>query len=142
MVKGLVDERYITPVEKGMQSLCDVIEIFKTHLSTGKIMQLIMSTTDFQQAISMMALACLHLWSLTISQSEMSKILGDAKGEERQKKIDSDPETAYYSGRVLSSQFYIGSEFPKFFGRIEAIKNFETAAIKSSASSFTGALDE
>ncbi|HPL98029.1 MAG TPA: hypothetical protein PKY71_10825, partial [Smithellaceae bacterium] len=52
------------------------------------------------------------------------------------------PEAAYYSGRVLSSQFYIGAEFPKFYGRIAAIVNNEGAALKVEADNFTGALKE
>ncbi len=51
-------------------------------------------------------------------------------------------EAAYYSGRVLSSQFFIGAEFPKFFGRVECIMNNEGAAIKVESENFTGALKE
>jgi hypothetical protein len=43
---------------------------------------------------------------------------------------------------VLSSQFYIGSEYPKYFGRIECIMGNEAAAIKVVSENFTGALKE
>jgi len=43
---------------------------------------------------------------------------------------------------VLSSQFYIGAEYPKFYGRIAAIVNNEGAALKAEADNFTGALKE
>jgi hypothetical protein len=69
-------------------------------------------------------------------------ILGDTKGEERLKIIAENNEAAYYSGRMLSSQFYIGAEFPKFFGRIECIMLNEGAAIKAASDNFTGALKE
>jgi hypothetical protein len=85
--------------------------------------------------------AWLHLWSLTITIPKMKALLGDAKGEERQKIIADNNEAAYYSGRVLSSQFYIGSEFPKFFGKIESISINEPAAAKATKEIFTGALE-
>jgi hypothetical protein len=68
--------------------------------------------------------------------------LGDAKGEERAKIIANDPEAAYYSGRVLSSQFFIGAELPKFFGMMAAITANEAAALKMESDNFTGALKE
>jgi hypothetical protein len=68
--------------------------------------------------------------------------LGDAKGADRKKILESNPEAAYYSGRVLSAQFFIGAEFPKFFGKIEAIMTNEGAAIKVESENFTGALKE
>jgi hypothetical protein len=43
---------------------------------------------------------------------------------------------------MLSSQFFIGAEFPKFFGRIECIMGNEAAAIKAVGDNFTGALKE
>jgi hypothetical protein len=43
---------------------------------------------------------------------------------------------------VLSSQFYIGAEFPKFFGKAECILGGEAAVIKVTTPCFTGALDE
>jgi hypothetical protein len=43
---------------------------------------------------------------------------------------------------VLSSQFFIGAEFPKYFGMIECIMNNEGAAIKSVSENFTGAPKE
>lgn len=46
------------------------------------------------------------------------------------------------SSRVLSSQFFIGCEFPKYVGRIECLLGNEEAAIKVTADNFTGALKE
>jgi hypothetical protein len=92
--------------------------------------------------MSPLVLAWLHLWSLTITIPKMKTIFGDAKGEERQKIISENSEAAYYGGRVLSSQFFIGSEYPKYFGRIECIMGNEAAAIKATPDNFTGALKE
>ncbi|MBW2561886.1 MAG: acyl-CoA dehydrogenase, partial [Deltaproteobacteria bacterium] len=137
--KGVVDEKYISPVVRGLAKLEEVIEMMKGQMGEGKFMALVLNATPFQQAMFPLILAWLHLWSLTITIPKAKAIMGDDKGEERLKQIAEDAEAAYYSGRMLSSQFYIGSEFPKFFGRIECIMNNEGAALKVDSANFTGA---
>jgi alkylation response protein AidB-like acyl-CoA dehydrogenase len=140
--KGIVDEKYIEPIVRGLAKLEEVIEMMKKQMGEGKFMALVLNATPLQQAFFPLILAWLHLWSLTITIPKSKAILGDAKGEERQKKIAENNEAAYYSGRVLSSQFFIGSEFPKYFGKIECIMNNEGAAIKVASENFTGMMKE
>ncbi|MCP4134991.1 MAG: acyl-CoA dehydrogenase [bacterium] len=140
--KGIVDDKYIDWVQKGIDKTDEVVETFKTQMGSGKFMHLFMNATAFQQALYMQILAWMHLWSLTITIPKMKEIVGDKKGEDRAKLLEENQDAAYYSGRVLSSQFYIGAEFPKFFGRIDCVLGGESAVIKSSTPVFTGALDE
>lgn len=140
--KGIVDDKYITPVARGVEKLDEVINMMKTQMQEGKFMALVLNATPLQQAMFPLVLAWLHLWSLTITIPKMKALFGDAKGEERQKIISENSEAAYYSGRVLSSQFFIGSEYPKYFGKIECIMGNEAAAIKVTPDNFTGALKE
>jgi hypothetical protein len=140
--KGVVDDKYVDLVEKGFNKVNDIVESFKTQMATGKFMHIFMNATVFQQSMYMLTLAWLHLWSLTITIPQMKKLFGDAKGDDRNKIMNDNAEAAYYNGRVLSSQFYIGAEFPKFFGKADCILGGETAVIKSNAACFTGALDE
>jgi hypothetical protein len=140
--KGIVDDKYITPVKRGMEKLDEVISMMTKQIQEGKFVALVQNAAPLQQAIFPLVLAWLHLWSLTLTMPKAKAILGDAKGEERQKIIADNSEAAYYSGRMLSSQFYIGAEFPKFFGKIECIMLNEGAAIKVASENFTGALKE
>lgn len=140
--KGVVDDKYISPVKRGIEKLEEVINMMQTQMKEGKFMALVLNATPLQQAMFPLVLAWLHLWSLTVTIPQMEKLIGDAKGEARQKIVSENNEAAYYSGRVLSSQFFIGSEFPKYFGRIECIMGNEGAAIKSVPENFTGALKE
>ena len=103
---------------------------------------LVANATPFQEAMFPLIVAGLHLWSLTITLPKSRALVGDAKGADRKKILDDNDEAAYYSGRVLSSQFFIGAEFPKFFGMVECIMNNEGAAIKVDSANFTGALKE
>ncbi|MCU0847904.1 MAG: acyl-CoA dehydrogenase [Spirochaetes bacterium] len=140
--KGIVEEKYITMFEKGLQKLDEVIEMMKAQMAGGKFMHLFMEATPLQQAMHRLALAWAHLWSLTVAIPKMKELVGDLKGEEREKLLEDNYEAAYYTGRVLSAQFYLGYEFPKFFGQIESLLFQETAVIKSSSPVFTGALKE
>jgi hypothetical protein len=140
--KGIVDDKYITPVDRGMAKLDEVINMMSSQMQEGKFMALVLNATPLQQAMFPLVLAWLHLWSLTITIPKMKAFLGDAKGEARQKLVSENNEAAYYGGRVLSSQFFIGSEYPKYFGKMECIMGNEGAAIKAVSDNFTGALKE
>ena len=137
--KGIVDDKYIALVEKGMVKLDEVIEMMKAQMGQGKFLHLFMNATPLQQAMFMMSIAWAHLWALTIAQPKMKALIGDKKGEEREALLNDNAEAAYYNGRVLSAQFYLGAEFPKYFGKIDAILEGEAAVIKASDSAFTGA---
>jgi hypothetical protein len=140
--KGVVDYKYISPLVRGVDKMDEVIDFLMKHLASGRLMQIFINATPLRQAMTMLAHAWMHLWSLTISTRKMHEIVGGLKGEEREKFMSEHPEAAFYSGLVLSSQFYIGSEFKNYFGKIESILAEETAVIKSSDSIYTGALSE
>ncbi|MDQ5988139.1 MAG: Butyryl-CoA dehydrogenase [Syntrophus sp. SKADARSKE-3] len=138
--RGIVDEKYIAPVELGLQKLDEVIETMKAQLAGQKIFAIFANATMLQQSIFMLVLAWLHLESLTITIPKRNALVGDLKGAERNKFLADNQEAAYYAGRVLSSQFYIAAEFPKFFGKIGCIVNNDAAPIVATSDIFTGAL--
>jgi len=140
--KGIVDDKYIDLIDRGVKKLDEIIEMLKGQMGEGKFLHLFMNATPLQQAMYMVAMAWVHLWALTISIPKLKAIVGDAKGEERAKIVADNQEAAYYSGKVVSSQFYIGMEYPKFFGKAEAILFGESAVIKATEEMFTGALEE
>jgi hypothetical protein len=137
--KGVVDDKYVALVKKGMDKLEEIITMLKEQMAGGKFLHIFSAATPLQQAMFMLSLAWMHLWSLTITQPKMKALCGDKKGEELEKFLADNAEAAYYTGRVLSSQFYLGSEFPKYFGKAEALLFNETATIKASDPAFTGA---
>jgi hypothetical protein len=120
----------------------ELVDMMATQLMSKKIGQVLANATVFQQSMHMMVLAFLHLESLTISIPKAKELVGDLKGAERAALMDSNDEAAYYSGRVLSSQFYISSEFPKFFGKAECMMMNDAAPLVASSAIFTGSLKE
>jgi hypothetical protein len=142
VAQGIVDDKYLIPIERGVAKLDQVISMMTSQMQEGKYLALVSNATPLQQAMFPLVLAWLHLWSLTITLPKMKALLDDSRGEVRQKIISENNEAAYYSGRVLSSQFFIGSEYPKYFGRMGCIVSNEGAAIKAVPDNFTGALRE
>ncbi len=140
--KGVVDDKYIDSIKKGLDKIDELVETFKGNMASGKFMHIFKDATIFQQCLYQLVLGWLHLWSLNISIPKMKELIGDAKGPDRNKIIEENQEAAFYNGKVLSSQFYIGAEYPKLFGKIDCIMSGEAAVIKSTVDTFTGALDE
>ncbi|HQO39202.1 MAG TPA: acyl-CoA dehydrogenase C-terminal domain-containing protein, partial [Spirochaetota bacterium] len=108
-------------------------------MAEGKFLNLFMHATPLQEAMYMIAIAWCHIWSMTLTIPKMKQLVGDAKGADREALLNDNAEAAFYTGKTLSSQFYLGSEFPKFFGRARAIKFNEGAPVKASDPIFTGA---
>ncbi len=140
--KGVVDEKYIAMVEKGVAKMQELVDMMATQLASKKIGQVLVNATPFQQAMHMMVLAFLHLESLTITVPKAKALTGDLKGADRAKLLETNDEAAYYTGRMLSSQFYIASEFPKFFGKAECMLMNDAAPLFASSATFTGSLKE
>ncbi|HOQ13233.1 MAG TPA: acyl-CoA dehydrogenase [Spirochaetota bacterium] len=140
--KGIVDEKYLTMFNEATKELDNLVEFFKGLMATGKFLNIFAQATPFLDAIYMVAIAWMHVWMLTITQPKMQALVGDAKGADRDKLLAENDEAAFYSGKVLSSQFYLGTELPKFFGRVKAITFNEAATVKATPAIFTGALAE
>ncbi len=140
--KGIVDDKYISLVERGVRKLDEVINMMKDQAQKGLFPHLFMNAMPLLQAMFMLCLAWAHLWSLSISLPMMKMLVGDKKGQGLEKLLADNSEAAYYSGKVISSEFYLGMEFPKYFGRIEAMLFGETAVIRASDPIFAGAAQE
>jgi len=140
--KGIVEDKYIDMVGKGINKVDELINMIATQMMSKKIGQVLANTTVFQQSMHMMVLAWLHLESLTITVPKSKELTGDLKGADRAKLLEGNDESAFYAGRVLSSQFYIASEFPKFFGKPACIEMNDPAPLFASSATFTGSLKE
>lgn len=92
--------------------------------------------------MSVITLAWMHLWSLSLSLPKARKLVGDAEGEELERILGDNSEASYYYGKTLSSQFFLGTELTKYFGRIRSLKFDETETLRASEHIFTGALPE
>jgi alkylation response protein AidB-like acyl-CoA dehydrogenase len=137
--KGIVDDKYVDIVQKGLEKVDVVVNYLKDQMAAGKFLHIFASATPLQQAMSMFVLAWMHLWMLSLTQPKMKELIGDKKGDDLNALLADNSEAAYYNGKVLSSQFYLGAEFKKFFGMVDYIIDGEAAVVKASEHIFTGA---
>jgi len=135
--KGVVDDKYIAPVAKGMEKLDEIVNMMAGQLMGGQLVELASNATPLQQAMFLLILAWLHLWSLTVTVPKCKTLVGGAKGDDLKKLLESNSEAAFYYGRMLSAQFFIGAEYPKFFGRVDCIMNNEPSVANVEPANFT-----
>jgi len=140
--KGVVDDKYIAIVEKGLAKIDQVVSYMKSLMDGGKYLQIFANATPMQQAFAMLSYAFIHLWALTLVTPQAKKLAGDKKGADLEKFMADHAEAAYYVGRMLSAQFYIGAEFQKYFGKCDYILEGEAAVVKTTSAVFTGAPEQ
>ncbi len=140
--KGIVDDKYIDVFDRSLKKLDDVIQHLQGLMAEMKIYNVLALAQPLLKAMHTLALAWVHLWSLTLTVPKMKEIIGDKKGADRDKLLEDNMEAAYYSGKVLSSQSFIGTELPKFFGMAEAILFDDASVVKATQPIFSGTLDE
>lgn len=137
--KGVVDYKYISPLVRALDKMDELIDMLMKNLASGRLMSIFISATPCREAMTMLAHAWMHLWSLTITTKKMKELIGSLKGDDRDKFIHENIEAAFYSGKVLSSQYYLGAYFLNYFGKVESILSEETAVTKSTDAIFSGA---
>lgn len=140
--RGIVEDKYIGLVETSVNKLDEIIGVMLEQVSAGKFLHIFSNATPLEKIMFDITIGWMHLWSLTICLPKMKELVGDAKGEEREKILEQNNEAAFYAGKVISSQFWLGTELTKTFGKIQSFMFGDTSVIKSSGHIFTGALDE
>ncbi len=139
---GIVDDKYISIIERALEKMDKIVDLMKEQMADGKYFYIFANAAPLQQALTSLTYAWMHLMALVHAIPKMKEIVGDREGAERDEFLSEDFEAAFYWGRVLSGQFYLGAEFHKFFGQAEYILSGEPAVVKSSDAAFTGALNE
>lgn len=136
--KDIVDEKYLGLFVSAVKEMDSLIELMKQHMAGGKILNILAQAKPFHDALYMIVLAWCHIWSLSVTLPKMRALVGEVNGADREKLLAGNGEAAFYTGKVLASQFYLGNELPVFFGRSQAIKFNESATIKAVDAVFTG----
>lgn len=140
--EGIVEEKYITSLLSGIKKIDEVVNHLNNLKSSKKMDDIFAVATVLQQAFRFLAHAWLHLWAMTIAKKELNRICGNSPSDKIKEISKNDKEAAYYYGRVLSSRFFIGTEFRKFFALSDAILSNETAVTESFSEIFTGSPEE
>ncbi len=139
--KNGVDDSYIEPVERAVERLDEYVERMKEWSGQFQFGRILSGATQFRKAIYMLAIAWMHVWSLSVAFPKMKALVGDKKGAELKAVLADNSEAAFYYGRVLSSRFYIKEEFPQFFGMVDGLFSDEWITLEAMADAFTGTVE-
>jgi hypothetical protein len=123
--RPVVEGRYLDMLERAVEKMDRVVSLLLDHAGRGKFGHILGLATQVQQALYMLCLAWMHVWSLSIT---VPRLKGPAGGD--------GTEQSFYRGKVLASRVYLGTEFPGFFGRVEGILGGEEAVVLADASAF------
>ncbi len=140
--EGIVDKKYIEPLVKGIEQMDDTVHYLNELKRTGRFLPIFANAVPLQHAFVIFSYAWMHLRALTIAIPQLDKISGGARDSKLDEVVKDNIEAAFYHGVILSSRFYIGSEFNKFEGYLNYIKSGERAVEESSVEIFTGAPEE
>jgi alkylation response protein AidB-like acyl-CoA dehydrogenase len=131
---------YAPAVVRGLARIDEAVAVLKKYRDGGRLADIYAVATPLQQAFRMLAHAWMHLWSLSITGPKLEALAGGATGEKLEAIVRDNAEAAFYHGRTLSSRFYLGSEFPKFFGLVDCVTSGEGAVTEAFAEVFTGGM--
>ncbi len=128
---GIVDDVYIESVAEGVEKLDEVVERMKESMGNGNFLTLLLSVDPLRKAIFDLVLAWMHLRSLTITKPKLESLAGNSTGDVLESILEKDKEAAFYYGKVMASEFWLATEFPKYFGKMCAILRGEKVDISA-----------
>jgi hypothetical protein len=133
---GMVDDRYIASFKEGIERFDLVVDHMKLLMNSGKNTALLMNVDSVRKAGFDLAMAWMHLWSLTLTKPRLASLTGGEPGAGLEETLSRDKEAAFYYGKVCASEFWLASEFPKYFGKIDAILRTEELGVQPGVMAF------
>jgi alkylation response protein AidB-like acyl-CoA dehydrogenase len=122
---GIVDDVYRNMLVAGLERMDSILATLKKHLDEGRYHTLLLNVDPVRRAFFDLMLAWMHLWCLTLARPKLSALTAGAKGEALTEFLSRDAEAAFYYGKVCASEFWLATEFPKYFGKMEGISMSE-----------------
>jgi alkylation response protein AidB-like acyl-CoA dehydrogenase len=128
--------QYANTVQRVKDGLMEIVGDLISMLKNGKMEEVYARATPFLEVMGDLALGWMHLWQLSLCYPKLIDLAGVASGEELGQIIYESKEVAFYHGKVLASQYYIGSVLKRSFGKIEQLQSDEFPVVSISEASF------
>ena len=118
---GIVGENHRNSLLEAIDCLDEAVGLMKSLMDSGQLTVLLMNIDPLRRAVSDVLIAWMHLWCLKLAKPKLAALTGGTGGKDPAAGLGSDAEAAFYHGKVCSSEFWLATEFPKYFGKIDAI---------------------
>jgi alkylation response protein AidB-like acyl-CoA dehydrogenase len=131
----------------GLQTLAEKLEITKNRLgeTTMSLGSLAMSqdfktafshATPFQTVMGEVIMGWMLLWRAVVAKPALEKIVSGLDEKARVAKINKNKNAAFYEGQLKSAEYFIQSILPVTLGKMDAIKNGNSAVVDIPEASF------
>ena len=127
---------YAETFEEAKRCLVEVVVEQMAMMKEGKELLIYYNATPLLKAMGDVVLGWMHLWQLTITYPKLRNLIGEKEGDEKEKILEASGEAAFYHGKVLGSQYYIGSILRETFGKFDQIAAKENAVVEMCERSF------
>jgi len=129
--EGIVDAEYRESLLRGMELMDKAIGLLKGLMGKGDFKALLLEVDPLRKAFFDLVLSWMHIWCLMLVKPKLAALTEGLPEGSLEAAIESSKETAYYYGKACTSEFYLATELPKYFGKMDAI-------LQSSARGFSG----
>jgi alkylation response protein AidB-like acyl-CoA dehydrogenase len=124
---GIVDAEYREALVKGITVMDSAIEHLKGLMESGDYQALLINVDPLRKAFFELVLSWMHIWCLMLVKPRFDALTEGMSGDSLAAAIESQSETAFYYGKMRTSEFWLATEFPKYFGKMDAI--FQSARV-------------
>ena len=118
---GIVEDVYRNMLLTGLERMNSTLETMKKNIDEGRYHTLLLNVDPVRRAFFDLMLGWMHLWCLALVRPKLSSLTAGAKGEALIEILERDAEAAFYYGKACASEFWLATEFPKYFGKLEGI---------------------
>ena len=118
---GIVDEAHLRSLAEAIDLMDAAVGFMEQVMDSGDFRVLLVNVDPLRRAILYLVIAWMHLWCLKIAKPKLAALTGGTTGEGLESVLERSPEAGFYYGKVCASEFWLATEFPKYFGKIEAI---------------------
>lgn len=136
---GIVEDKFITPVKEGVETMDRTVAKLGEKLKKMEVEDLMSRASLLLEAFTLLSYAWMHLRSLTVAIPKFDEIKGE---DEIDEVISNNNEGAFYRGKILASHYFIGTEFGKYTGIINAVLSEDNSINQAAPEIFTGAPEE
>jgi hypothetical protein len=117
----VVDEGCRDELRKAIDAMDSVVSSMKHLMDSGKLTTLLLNVDPLRRAICDLVLSWMHLWCLKLVKPKLAALTDGAEGRDLADILEKSTEAAFYHGKVCSSEFWLATELPKYFGKTAAI---------------------
>lgn len=138
---GIVESGFTDALRNGISLFDECVEMMKRQSSEFRFGEILAFATTVRHALYMLALAWMHVWSLSVTVPALAKRTGGVAKEVSGDPARGDDEAAFYYGKVLASRHYLCNEFPKYRALVETVLTGEACALDLHEGIFAGVAD-